>query len=91
VSVAARSPEPGWSDTGVLAVRADAGNYPLNDLFCIGSCNPRLRRAGNQTYTQVKSIHAVVQNKMMRPTNHMDSVYVEDSKHRYLEYTISIC
>jgi hypothetical protein len=73
VFVPARSPEPDWSDMGVLAVQAKAVNWPPNGLFCIGSCSPRLSRADNQTYTQTMSIHAMVQDKAMRTTNQMDS------------------
>jgi hypothetical protein len=71
VSVDARSPEPGWSDTGILAVQADTDIWSLNGLFYLGSCNPHLSHVANQTCALLKSMHPMVQDKSMRPTNHM--------------------
>jgi hypothetical protein len=74
-----------WLDTCTWARRLPRGwlcGYAIferfcgckwNDLCCICSCKPHLPRTGNQTVAHIKSTHTLIQNKMIRATNQVDS------------------
>lgn len=63
------TPEPDRPGTTISDASVDAGKWSQIDLFCIHSCSLRLSYTANQTKTQTKSTHVVVQNETVRATN----------------------